>query len=227
MSSRDATSGHQTISEFDACVDYPKETGTPKAEQQKLAMTLLGSNNDDLWYDPNVSSTLQDLVSWKGIHVTWFQRCFMETPEVQRLVKFGCRMWFVRNVCTTLLLRAKGVHSDSMVQHLQKFAATNNDESSSMEKPSKNNATAFVSYTGAYTLEHFAELINHPSLSGHYAWIDAFCVDQFVWTERNDDEMRDFKDSFLGQLGEKIQLVEYTTLMLHEWDSLMETLRQI
>lgn len=196
-------------------------------DQQKLARELLGYDNVVAAADNDTPSPLdtRNLVSWNGIHVDWFQRCFMQLPEVQRLVEFGCRMWFIRNICIAMMLRAKDIHSGSIVQHLAKFIPPNREDDT--EKPECNKATAFVSYTGAYTLKHFAELVGQPSLTGCYAWIDAFCVDQFAWTERDDKEMRDFKGTFMDQLGEKIQHVEYTTLMLDQWDNLMVVLGQI
>ena len=88
-------------------------------------------------------------------------------------------------------------------------------------------ATAFVSFTGSYTIEQFAHLMGTNNMRGKYAWIDTFCVDQFAWTHpKKNTEMIAYKEQFASLL-KKITSIGYTALMLDKFDGIMSTLGQI
>ena len=170
-------------------------------------------------------------VSWDGVSPDWFIDVFMKTPEVQQFLRFGCRMWFIRGFGIKEMLQRRGVFSGPFVDHIDMFFPMD-QEPGRETKPdeiqeSGSQATAFISFTGFYTLEHFAELVGHDDLRGRYLWIDTFCVDQFAWTERKDNEMIQFKKNFMHELREKIGRIGFTALMLDQWDDLMSTLGQI
>lgn len=103
-----------------------------------------------------------DLVTWLGINIDWFLSVFSNLPEVQVCLEYGCEMWFIRDVGITEILRRRGATSGSLVSQLSRFSqeAAHRDITGA--------SSAFVSYTGSYTLRRFCDLLRQPSLQGHY-----------------------------------------------------------
>jgi len=189
-----------------------------KSVGKTVAISPAFVGDDDDAGEEDTYSPHSNIVSWTGLSQHWFLHHFMETAEVQEFLKFGCRMWFVREYGIPELLRRRSVTQGPLIDHLSKFSSAED------RKP----ATAFVSFTGSYTLALFAELISQPELKDHYLWIDSFCVDQFAWNEqKNDAEAKAFKKGFMWDLKEKIQEIGYTALFLSNWDDPMACIAQI
>lgn len=164
--------------------------------------------------DPN------KLARWKGVQVDWILRTFIRSPYFLRLMEFGCELWFVRKVCMIEFLRRRGVWSGTFVDHIDEIGLGD------CAGVVKERATVFLSYTGCYTLQHYADMLR--SLRGEYIWMDIFCVDQFAWTgQSNSNEMVDFRNELTAGLQDRIREIKTTVLMLHKWDDTMATLSQI
>lgn len=171
--------------------------------------------------------SMQSLCSWRGVHISWFLQSFMKTDESQQFALLGCRMWLFRNICIIEMMERRGIWSGSLIDNLDDFERSDEDMSCDhQDKPAVSEATVFVSYTGSFTLSHFAaqlELLPKDS----YIWVDFLCVDQFAWTRRKDKEMMEFKKVFMHDLRKKIGRIGKTTLMLGRWDNLMPTIGKI
>lgn len=228
---------HKQFSSFDEFVSSFPSPKPPKKCLERLAQDLCNeaglppstavSQNS---IDPDSSSGCHTSdgicrVVWEGIAVDWFHSVFMQTAEMKVFSNFGCRMWFLRNFGIQEILLRRGGKPGPLIDQLHLFEE--NDAGAEGANASKSKATTFISFTGSYSIEHFASLLRHDHLVKHHVWIDSFCVDQFEWTERKDEKMIAFKEGFMFRLREKIGGIERTALMLDSWDHLMSTLGQI
>lgn len=147
-------------------------------------------------------------VSWEGINPQWLTETFFQTPEVQRFIQFGCRMWFLRHYGIQEMLRRRGNFSTGAaidyVRLFEKSTRKNCLWKDTLGRPAKAPATAFISFTGSYTIQHFLHLIQDEHLRDKYVWIDTFSIDQFAWTCRKDDSMKMFKKNFMYELAKKL-----------------------
>lgn len=227
---------HETLEEdcnktdFDTFVNQWNDKQPPDEELVKLAQKLCNENDlrvvANRKIDRDECTTCR--VSWEGFCPEWFTEVFIKTPEMERFTKFGCRMWFLRGYGIKEMLRRRNVLSGCVIDHMEKFVPLVSDRPSKKQRlVFKSQATTFISFTGSYTIDHIAELVRHNDLRGHYLWVDTFCVDQFAWTERKDEEMLDFKKNFMHQLRGRIGRIGFTSLMLERWDDLMSTLGRI
>lgn len=167
-------------------------------------------------------------VSWQGISVEWFQDKFMKSIEMQKILAYGCEMWFVRNRCIPEILKRRGCVKGCVLDHIEKFEiSSSSSQSISTPKIEVGAASCFISYTGEQTVEVFNELLSKECLRRKYLWIDLICVCQFSWTAQQDDEMKLFKKNFMYSLSEKIRSIGFTAVLICKWDDLMITLRKI
>lgn len=216
-------------SRFDAWMKkhWPeKHTKPPTDKLLELAEKICA--NDDTFGDHESEEKHEyyddpksPLDSWEGISVDWFQNVFMELPEVKNMMEFGCRMWFLRYAGIKVIMKRRNIPSGPLVEHLEVLGTSNISGTPIKSKK----ATTFVSFTGSYTIKHFSELLQ--KLSGHFVWIDTFCVNQFAWTERRDDDIKAFKRNFMTRLRSMIDEIGSTALMLEQWDNWMSTLGQV
>jgi len=121
-------------------------------------------------------------------------------------------------------LRRRGSSNGPLINQIDLIGGAETDEVAKTAM----GATAFVSFTGSYTLGHFAELVAQPELRGRFLWIDSFCVDQFAWhRQKEQTEVIAFKKLFMFELANKIAEIGFTALFLDHWNDVMATLSQI
>lgn len=201
---------------------------TTTKQQLEFAHTLYETIGDSptlqstQYYDPEMTmrdSSIEQFVRWKGIRVDWLLDHFFQLPYLKRLSEYACPMWFVRKVCMTELLNQHSVASGAVVDHIvDTFSGDEQDVSAC--------ATVFVSYTGRYNICGFQTILEQ--LRGEYIWIDIFCVDQFAWNRRKDDDtVAIFANMLLDRLSENIRKIGRTALIIERWDDIKYTLNQI
>lgn len=212
-------------------------------EQWKLARSLCASPipSSPTAKHSNIYRAPEKIVHWDGVSINWFLDIFMNMPEAIQCAQFGCPLWFVRNNCIPLMLQNRGQKSGSFMDFLiansTEYLQNQQENSTSAQyntqgPASTGTSTVFISYTGSYSLRHFSNLVSRIGNSestpsgGHYLWIDLFCVDQFAWNERKDEEMAAFKDQFSNELRQQVNNIGHTALFLHRWSDL-EALRMI
>lgn len=161
------------------------------------------------------------VVSWKGVSRKWFINTFLERPEVQKLLHFECPMWFVRNYCIQQLLPSQPDGSSlCMADVLEKWQDEHLDEHIIAEP------TLFISYTGAYKLSMFIDLIRQYEPIGTeevFFWCDLFCVDQIGWKLQT----AVVKKEFMFQLQAQVARTMRTVLLVDSWDTILHVLGQI
>lgn len=172
-----------------------------------------------------------NLVRWEGLSVTWFLDVFCQTKSFQRMVNFGCEIWFVRRVGILEILRRlqkpKGsgrVSSGTLVDHVTCFSCDEEDIATPRDDTVKQRPTVFVSYTGRCRLDFLLESLG--KLREEYIWMDVFCVDQFAWTLQQERIMT-FRDDLIDGLRANIEAIGHTVLLMEKWDNAMHTLNQI
>lgn len=112
---------------------------------------------------------VDDLVRWKGIQVEWFLDVFCNTAYVQRLLSFGCELWFVRKVCIIEMLRREQISAGAFIDHLYAFRSETSERRGGA-CPVRDTATLFLSYTGRCSFAHFVSMLGQ--LKGHFIWMD-------------------------------------------------------
>lgn len=199
-----------------------------------VSLASMGWEGNPVWWIFDNFWTTPNLVNWNGVSVEWFLSTFMKAPEMQTFQKYGCRMWFIRNYGIVEILKWRGVTDGCVVDHLDKFENTPSVEQNQVGERLRQTplpaavATAFISFTGSYTLDLFTELVGHSKLKGKYFWTDTICVNQFEWNYPTVPRLvRKMKAKFLHDLRKKIQVIGYTTLFLDRWDDWMSTLGKI
>uniref|UniRef100_A0A7S2YR52 Heterokaryon incompatibility domain-containing protein n=1 Tax=Entomoneis paludosa TaxID=265537 RepID=A0A7S2YR52_9STRA len=190
---------------------------------------------------------MKSLVTWKGIQVGWFLNVFCKSPLIQLHCQYGCQLWFFRKVCVIEMIRrawlvttagavTNGEESKQQletltgpfVDHMDKvIQAWELDSRGTDNAEIVADATTFLSYTGAYTLEHVIQVLEQLNPK-EYLWMDVFCVNQFAWTGMGrTHSMKSFRNTFLEDLQGQIKTIGKTVLVLERWDNLMVTIEQI
>jgi len=174
---------------------------------------------------------LDSLVSWTGIQVDWFLNVFCQSPFMKVLIEYGCKVWFIRKICVIEMVRrtadrnSQGQPNGTFVENIQSVVKGWNMVDGDQGKTSK--PTTFISYTGAYTMEHVVRTLAMLDPE-EYVWMDIFCVNQFAWTGKGrTKEMRKFRNIFMDDLQKQIKAIGNTALILEQWDNVMLTLGQM
>ena len=214
---------------------YPSSTaaeGTGILNVQTMIQML--DNTPILFQDG--SSDSSSLVSWMGIRADWFLNVFCVSPYLRCLREFGCQAWFIRKVCVIeMIQQTMAIHhhnstmkplSGTFVDHFLEGVI----HGWQLDRGSYDiikSPTTFISYTGAYTMDHFVDVLRQLD-PNEYIWLDMFCVNQFAWTGKGRaPEMAQFRDDFMADLQGQIQAIGRTALILEHWDNVMATLGQI
>lgn len=229
----ETTKGNQEetpLSDFDQFMaQYDDNHRPPPKELEQLAETICKNSLGPSLYprqsseenEPFDEKTYDCKISELGILAEWFNDVFAKLPEIQAMLAYGCRMWFVREYGIKEMMKRRGIFGGSLMDNLPAFLRTGAQDFT----PPTAKATRFISFTGAYKLQHFLDLLRDEQLHGQYLWIDSFCVDQFAWARLS--AKSEYKQNFITALQAHVKQVNSTALLLGKWDRAMDPLEKI